>query len=1091
MAVTDLSDPASDTGGRLPTSGLPDYTPLGGHHIARALRSERGSACVSHGRGRLLPVATAPHTEEGAFNSLFAQALLQRSPGWGGHLNAEQSGVIRGARSKRPDIILHASSSTATVIEIEYDDSPPTSVEHDALGRLGTRLANGASVEHVVALRVPAFLGVLDQSAVTGTLGDAQTRYSYCSFVSGGASSSADPGAAQAGSPAERYPATGWIEGSLDDVVGFIETTAISEQAVDRGATLLEEAVNGSASIVMFEAETRPDALANIAQCLQQEPSLQTVRMAMTVLANACIVHRAIADTHAIKNFTQMRAKGLALGKPHVSQLEFIDEWHRIMHEVDYWPIFSLALDILSALPSPSASPVLLHMMGLAEDLEGLGTVTTGDLAGQAIGRLITERKFLATFYTLPSSAALLAELAVERLQIQITEYGLGGDLQVADLACGTGTLLSAAYRRIAARIRRLGTDDRSVHQQMVEDVLIGADIMPAATHLTVAQLSAAHPDITFTQTNVHTMPYGEHTLPGDDKPRIAIGSLDLLGTDIQLSVFGTGEQALGGSGLVSGHGPDSRGRLNLRAASLDLCIMNPPFTRPTTKETAEQRGVPVPAFAGFETSAAEQHLMSRELERLGKQLPHEQVGHGNAGLATNFIDLAHLKTKPGGVLAVVIPAAFTSGASWNGVRRLLADEYRDITVISISAEDSADKAFSADTGMAEVLVVATRRHDPTSPQHDVPVSSSADPDETVLWINLHERPSGIIAGVETARAISSLSPALSGTVRIGDEVVATFVRASLEDGGCAAVREPAVTRTALALGRGLLRLPRMADIWIQLVPLRDLGDPGPYHLDVKSTGNTARGPLIIEPLSHGQSASYPILWGHDAERERRLEVTPDAQGRVEGERHDHARRVWETATRLHCNLDFRINSQSLAACLTETPVIGGRAWPSFVLRERKWEPLVALWLNSTLGLINFWFLGSRQQSGRAILTLTRLGDLLVPDPRTLHDEQLALAASIADCYGRRDMRPSNEAWRDEARQELDAVLLVNMMGLDRTIIESLAVTREQWCREPSVHGGKPTQPTVPALRLQGTREPPSLVDENRSVLESAIGWRY
>ena len=31
---------------------------------------------------------------------------------------------------------------------------------------------------------------------------------------------------------------------------------------------------------------------------------------------------------------------------------------------------------------------------------------------------LITDRKFLATFYTLPESACLLAELAVERLDV-------------------------------------------------------------------------------------------------------------------------------------------------------------------------------------------------------------------------------------------------------------------------------------------------------------------------------------------------------------------------------------------------------------------------------------------------------------------------------------------------------------------------------------------------------------------------------------------------------------------------------------------------------------------------------------------------
>ena len=1029
-----------------------------------------GSAFVSHRRGRLLPVASAPHTEEGAFNSLFVQALLQRSPGWSGHLNAERSGVIRGAKSKRPDIVLHASSSTATVIEIEYDDSPPNSVEADALARLGTQLANGAFVEHVVALRVPAFLGSLDQSALADALSGPGTRYSYCSFVGTDARAPSDPSSDSADDapPASRYPVSGWIEGMLDNVVGFIETTAISEQAVDRGTTLLEKTVNEAAHIVTFEAERRPDSVVNIARCLQQEPGLQTTRMAMTVLANACIVHRAIADEHGIRNFTQMRATGLSFGRPHVSQMEFFDEWHRIMSEVNYWPVFSLALDILAALPSPSASPVLLRMMGLAEDLEGLGTVTTGDLAGQAIGRLISDRKFLATFYTLPSSAALLAELAVERLNLRPTEHGLSHDLKVADLACGTGTLLSAAYRRIAARVRRQGIDDRSVHRHMVEQVLVGADIMPAATHLTVTQLSAAHPEVTFNQTNIHTMPYGEHTLPGDDKPQTSIGSLDLLGTDVQLSVFGTGEQALSGGGTVSGHGPDSFGRLDLPAESLDLCIMNPPFTRPTTKETAEQQGVPVPAFAGFETSKAEQRAMSRELNRLGKRLPHKRVGHGNAGLATNFIDLVHLKTKPGGVVALVVPAAFLSGASWSRVRSLLAAEYVDVTVVSIAAAGSTDRAFSADTGMAEVLVVATRHRKSGDSQTDAPTGAEdrvdatgrGGPDGMVLWVNLHSRPTGIVAGVEIARAVASLGRETSGSLRVGGDVEATFVRAPIADGGCAAVREPDVTRTALGLGQGLLRLPRLADVPLPLIPLHELGEPGPYHLDIKSKGNTARGPFVIEDLAASEPAAYPILWGHDATREQHLQVVPDTQGRVYGDRHELALQVWSTATRLHCNLDFQINSQPLAACLTDGPVIGGRAWPSFCLHDDSWEPFVALWLNSTLGLINFWFLGSRQQSGRAILTLTRIGDLLVPDPRRLDSAQLALAESAANAYAETELLPANESWRDDARRRLDEVVLIDILGLDNRILPSLDITRAQWCREPSVHGGQDTRPS-------------------------------
>ena len=54
---------------------------------------------------------------------------------------------------------------------------------------------------------------------------------------------------------------------------------------------------------------------------------------------------------------------------------------------------------------------------------------------------------------------------------------------------------------------------------------------------------------------------------------------------------------------------------------------------------------------------------------------------------------------------------------------------------------------------------------------------------------------------------------------------------------------------------------------------------------------------------------------------------------------------------------------------------------------------------------------------------------------------------------------PANEAYRDEARQRLDAEVLCGILGLPTKILEPLAHFRLQWCSEPSVHGGKATQP--------------------------------
>ena len=66
------------------------------------------------------------------------------------------------------------------------------------------------------------------------------------------------------------------------------------------------------------------------------------------------------------------------------------------------------------------------------------------DLTGRIFQTLIADRKYLATFYTLPASAALLARLAVAKMEgVDWSDPKEAiGKLRIADFACGTGALL-------------------------------------------------------------------------------------------------------------------------------------------------------------------------------------------------------------------------------------------------------------------------------------------------------------------------------------------------------------------------------------------------------------------------------------------------------------------------------------------------------------------------------------------------------------------------------------------------------------------------------------------------------------------------
>ena len=52
-----------------------------------------------------------------------------------------------------------------------------------------------------------------------------------------------------------------------------------------------------------------------------------------------------------------------------------------------------------------------------------------------------------------------------------------------------------------------------------------------------------------------------------------------------------------------------------------------------------------------------------------------------------------------------------------------------------------------------------------------------------------------------------------------------------------------------------------------------------------------------------------------------------------------------------------------------------------------------------------------------------------------------------------------DEAYRDTTRQALDEAVLLDLLGLPSSILDSLDLLRTQWCNEPTVHGGKSTRP--------------------------------
>lgn len=196
--------------------------------------------------------------------------------------------------------------------------------------------------------------------------------------------------------------------------------------------------------------------------------------------------------------------------------------------------------------------------------------------------------------------------------------------------------------------------------------------------------------------------------------------------------------------------------------------------------------------------------------------------------------------------------------------------------------------------------------------------------------------------------------------------------------------------------------------------------------------------------------------WNHDAARERILAVGPGTQGVVRGGREEGAGRLWaEHAARLRLNRDFRINSRNSAACLIRKKSLGGRAWPGFRLHDPAHEAPVLLWATTTLGPMAFWWLGTRQQLGRGIIGVSSLPGLPVLDARKLSGAQTKEFAKLFGRSAGQELRPADEASRDPVRIAPDKAVPADVLGLLRGLLGPLSALREQWCGEPTAHGGK------------------------------------
>ena len=385
--------------------------------------------------------------------------------------------------------------------------------------------------------------------------------------------------------------------------------------------------------------------------------------------------------------------------------------------KIDYEPIFEAIRDMLKTFPVMTLT--FNNLIKLAVRIASKKTLLRRDLAGKIYHKVVGDwslRKGLATYFTEIPSAYLLLYLTRPKLS------------RIADLACGSGTLLVAAYSAANAEHRltllKAGIDkhpseiEKEFHTEFVNSCY-AFDVLGYATQVTALNISLHSPETPIQDfSSIYTMPLGYRK----EDESISLGSLELARVKGKFAqIFSEVTQ----TGLKNTQ-KELLSKL-LELEPFDVIVMNPPFSRTTGRGGKTGGGL----FGFITDSTVRKNVLDDynklrdearvSLEELARKLlknsnfqvmltdeqfsPYRQIWQAGEGLL--FLYLADMRLKYGGKLCFVLPKGLLSGISWFFARVLLTEKYH-IQYIVVSYEAS-NYNFSHSTSLSECLIVAQK----------------------------------------------------------------------------------------------------------------------------------------------------------------------------------------------------------------------------------------------------------------------------------------------------------------------------------------------------------------------------------------------
>ena len=424
--------------------------------------------------------------------------------------------------------------------------------------------------------------------------------------------------------------------------------------------------------------------------------------VSVLLLMNAALLHARLEDARSqAGDLVRVgRLTDAATGSEPVKVLR--EAWTAVLR-YDYEPVFRPALDVLEALAAADAqggvNQAVRAVAAWARENAALYVSMGMEYAGELFSRVLGNQASDGAYFTRQPAARLLAELALDASgETAWADRRTWKRLKMADLACGSGTLLNAWLEAMKARIRKAGGDERTTaefHKYAVERLATGLDINPVSLQMAAGRMTLGNVLVDYRKMGLRAMPYGP--IKGE---AVRLGSLELL----------TDEDIVGAAQAVGDASGDEQDQGALfESAAVDpevvqdvadrrIVIMNPPFTANDKKGRKFNPRV-VKA------------LQQRELRIRDRLAVSDADGAGVIdanSIRTMFTPLAEkVLAGDGGVLATIMPVTACTGTSGLRERRFLASRFHvDMIVCS---HDPREPNLSTHTSINECMLIARR----------------------------------------------------------------------------------------------------------------------------------------------------------------------------------------------------------------------------------------------------------------------------------------------------------------------------------------------------------------------------------------------